>query len=212
MITILRPPMKKFVAHCSYCECDFDYDLSDVEQSYVRCPACFRPVEHVGNTKLPTPNDELIVTLPKGTTEPCYECAWTSVILNNKNVGISGLDPCTWCTKNNKVSNIAVKGPSLNDLLNDALPVSTVLSGSKTCNCGPNAVCSKCSGSGSSYTIATSSSSESEQTAHVQCLCEGDVWKTVQTCCSGSCDGSCCENSASTESKPKCTCKHTKDN
>ena len=218
--TILHQPLRRFVLHCTECECDFDYELCDVEQGMVQCPACFRLLQHYGDTKLAMPagsslqviNDEVRVVPPPASTEPCYECAWTSAILNNRTAGLTGQEPCTWCEKRAKaaVRNVIVNGPSLQSLLYKTVELEDVVDklDTETCNCGPNAVCSKCS-SGSGTITATNCGFSESQTATqqsttattVSCLCKGDVWKSCSSCTA--------ENSCHSGSEHSCECKHT---
>ena len=48
MIKIRKPPFVIFIASCSYCGCEFEYDFKDVDGlgSTVRCPCCDRFVVH----------------------------------------------------------------------------------------------------------------------------------------------------------------------
>lgn len=219
--TILHQPLRRFVLHCTECECDFDYELCDVEQGMVQCPACFRLLQHYGDTKLAMPagsrpqviNDEVRVVPPPVSTEPCYECAWTSAILNNRTAGLTGQDPCTWCEKAKAaVRNVTVNGPSLQSLLHKTVELEDVLDklDVETCNCGINAVCSKCSGgSDKGYTIAVSSTCSDDSITEkkdtdlctpTSCLCNGDIWKSHSSCTA--------ENSCHTGSEHSCECKH----
>jgi hypothetical protein len=218
--TILHQPLRRFVLHCTGCECDFDYELCDVEQGMVSCPACFQRLQHSGDTKLSMPagsrlqviNDEVRVVPPPTSTEPCYECAWTSAILNNRTAGLTGQAPCTWCEKRAKavVRNVTVNGPSLQSLLYKTVELEDVVDklDAETCNCGPNAVCSKCSvGSGTitatncGFSESQTATQQSKTATTVNCLCKGDVWKSCSSCTA--------ENSCHNDSEHSCECKHT---
>lgn len=222
MIKIIKPGQKEFHGFCMWCGCEFTYEISDLKLSAtsdrVSCPTCGKDYHHImqqaqqliqpsiqrGLGDLSWPPDPIPCT--DQAKDPCAECDWMKTLL--KNGTYVGDTPCTWCPKNKFSCNTS--GGSI--VQSGSYPEAHLTD----CNCGPNAVCSKCSGTSGTITTAsntdtysTTSKEQSNTTKAVDCLCQGDVWKTIQTCCSDSCDGTCCENSAHDESEHECTCKHT---
>jgi hypothetical protein len=227
MIKIVKAGQKEFYATCDMCGCEFTYELSDLKLSCslnkVACPTCGKDYYHkaqngggYGIDYLNWPQGAEPIPCIDQNKDPCAECDWMKTLL--KNGTYVGDTPCTWCNKNKFSCNTS--GGSI--LQSGSYPEAHLTD----CNCGPNEVCSKCSGgSNEGYTIATSSSCavESPDTATYKtdisacdgcvatCPTRGDVWKTIQACCSDSCGDMCCENSAHVESEHKCTCKHTNE-
>ena len=211
MIKITKPGQKEFHGFCKWCGCEFTYEISDLKLSAtsdkVSCPTCGKDYHHPSMVQDPTipggigrlqtwPPDPIPCTPDMTKTDPCAGCVWRENLLRD---GVYiGDTPCTWCNKN-QFNKITCEQPSLNDY--------TTLCGTKTpdvhltgkeCNCGPNAVCSKCSGgSNKGYTIATSSSCavvapdnatyKTDVSACDGCVAtcptRGDVWKTITDCC-----------------------------
>jgi hypothetical protein len=115
-------------------------------------------------------------------TDPCAGCAWRENLLRD---GVYvGDTPCTWCNKN-KFNTITSTQSSLADYETTVSELETHLTGTK-CNCGDNAICSKCSGSASTTTLLNFDVKESDK---ITCLCQGDIWNTCgckAECFSGS--------------------------
>ena len=175
-IKIIKEGRKTFIAFCERCGCEFTYDLADLKLSCasdkIVCPTCGKDYYHPAMIQdCATPNDiGRLQTWPLEThNDPCEGCAWkTSLRSPGTYIGDS---PCTWCTKNQVTCKVQAVQPSLIDY---AIPCKAEPAiRLQDCDCDENATCSKCSNSGNGYTIATNS----------DCLCKGDVWKTVQDCC-----------------------------
>lgn len=175
MIKIIKEGQKTFTAFCERCGCEFTYDLEDLKLSCasdkIACPTCGKDFYHPSmHQELATERLGRLQTWPLETyNDPCEGCAWKASLGSlGSYVGDS---PCTWCTKYQVANKVQVNPPSLADYrtLCSAEPVIKL----QECDCAENATCSKCAGSGNGYTITTSS----------DCLCKGDVWKTIQDCC-----------------------------
>lgn len=219
MIKIVKAGQKEFYATCDMCGCEFTYELSDLKLSCsnnkVACPTCGKDYYHkpqngggYGIDYINWPKGAEPIPCTDQAKDPCAECDWMKTLL--KNGTYVGDTPCTWCNKNKFSCNTS--GGSI--LQSGSYPEAHLTD----CNCGSNAVCSKCSGTSGTITTAsnvdtysTTSKEQGKASTPVDCLCAGDVWKTIQACCSGSCDSTCCENSAHDESEHKCICKHTNE-
>lgn len=177
-IKITKAGQKEFHGFCKWCGCEFTYEISDLKLSAtsdkLECPTCGKTYYHTMRIQDPTIPGGIgpLQTIPFITTykDSCEGCAWKEY--NSQNFNYVGDTPCTWCTKK-QVINTTPNGSTLQGTLN--LAINPECGSDRTpCNCGLNAVCSKCSGgSDKGYTIATSSS----------CMCQGDVWKTITDCC-----------------------------
>lgn len=177
-IKIIKEGRKTFTAFCERCGCEFTYDLNDLKLSCasdkIACPTCGKDFYHSSMVQEPAIPGSIgrLQTWPLETyNDPCEGCAWkASLGTLGSYIGDS---PCTWCTKNHVTIKAQTNPPSFIDYAIPCAAEPTVKL--QECNCDENTTCSKCSGSGNGYTIATSS----------ECLCQSDVWKTIQDCCEG---------------------------
>ena len=197
-IKITKPGQKEFHGFCTWCGCEFTYEISDLKLSAtsdkISCPTCGKDYHHPSMVQDPTipggigrlqtwPPEPIPCTPDMTKTDPCAGCVWRENLLRD---GLYiGDTPCTWCNKNrfNTTTGIAdsisVKdytAPCVNSL-------ETYLT--KECNCDVSAVCSKCS-STSGTTLLNTSIKESCKCDN-DCLCKGDIWKVSCDCCSDSC-------------------------
>lgn len=173
-IKVIKNGQKEFHGHCKWCGCEFTYEISDLKLSAtgdkLDCPCCGKIYYHTMQSQEPAVlNPQPLIPFTTY-SDPCEGCAWKN--FSNKNWNYVGDTPCTWCTKK-QVTNAVPGGSTLQRALD--LAITPECGSDRTpCNCGPNAVCSKCSGgSDNGYTITTSSS----------CMCHGDVWKTTEDYC-----------------------------
>jgi hypothetical protein len=208
MIKIVKSGQKDFYATCDMCGCEFTYELSDLKLSCssnkVACPTCGKDYYHkpqngggYGIDYLNWPKGAEPIPCTDQNKDPCAECDWMKTLL--KNGTYVGDTPCTWCNKN-KFS-CSTSGGSI--LQSGSYPEAHLTD----CNCGPNAVCSKCAGTSGTITTAsnadnygTTSKEQSNVTKTVDCLCTGDVWKTISDCCTSCVD----EITARKAAEPKC--------
>lgn len=215
-IKITKPGQKEFHGFCNWCGCEFTYEISDLKLSAtgdkLDCPTCGKDYHHPSRNKsgpvpLELPNitwpPEPIPCIEPNTTQTdlCAGCSWKEYL---KQGGIYvGDTPCTWCTKNR--FNVITAQPSINDYITlCGVKSQEAHLTTKECNCGPNAVCSKCSGTsgtisatndGISQGIATKQQGKTTNT--VDCLCNGDVWRAIEDCCIN-CIGECNQSGDST--------------
>lgn len=200
MIKITKPGQKEFHGFCTWCGCEFTYEISDLKLSAtgnkLDCPTCGKEYHHPSMVQDPTipggiglkdltwPPEPIPCTPDMTKTDPCAGCMWRENLLRD---GIYvGDTPCTWCNKN-KFNTITSIQPSLNDYTTTCVnQLDTHLT--KDCNCDENAVCSKCSG-----TLGTTTTlmhfDVKEPTGKVTCMCEGDIWNTCG-CCADNFEGS----------------------
>lgn len=198
-IKVVKEGQKIFNAFCECCGCEFTYELDDLKlncssNKKVACPTCGTDFYHPNRNKSgPTLGDFTGISWPiVDKTDPCAGCAWRENLLRD---GVYvGDTPCTWCSKN-KFNTITSEQPSLQEYITPINKLETHLA-DKNCNCGDNAVCSKCSGtSGTLTTIScglsdsTTSKTFAPSTPTMLCMCQGDVWNTCgckAECFSGS--------------------------
>ena len=198
-IKITKPGQKEFHGFCTWCGCEFTYEISDLKLSAtgnkLDCPTCGKEYHHPSMVQDPTipggigrlqditwPPDPIPCTPDMTKTDPCAGCVWLENLLRDGSY--IGDTPCTWCNKN-QYNKITCEQPSLKDyttLCRTKTP-DVYLTG-KECNCDENAVCSKCSGSSNTTTILNTCKEPGEATS-VKCMCEGDIWKTSCDCCDG---------------------------
>ena len=206
-IKITKAGQKEFNGFCKWCGCEFTYEISDLKLSAtgnkLYCPTCAKEYYHPsmvqdptipgGIGRLQTWLPEPIPCTPDMTkTDPCAGCAWRENLFRD---GLYvGDTPCTWCNKN-RFNTITCEQPSLQDYVTTVNKLETHLT-DKKCNCGDNAVCSKCSGpSGTITTIgcglsdSTTSKAFAPSPLPMYCMCQGDIWNTCgckAECFSGS--------------------------
>ena len=98
MIKIIKPGKTDFRLTCDKCGCVFEYNVEDIDDSYVKCPTCSKM--HYGFQ-----DEQLVYTIdgtkPVGTfrlsTDPCEDCDFTKTL---KTTGYYvGDTPCQWCSK-----------------------------------------------------------------------------------------------------------------
>jgi hypothetical protein len=167
MIKITKPGQKEFHGFCKWCGCEFTYEISDLKLSAtsdkVSCPTCGKDYYHPSMVQDPTipggigrlqawPPEPIPTIGPNSTsTDPCAGCAWKE---NLSNGGIYvGDTPCTWCRKN-QFNCLAATQPSLKEYTTPVInyPEANL----EGCSCGPNAVCNKCSTSGTITALSAS--------------------------------------------------------
>jgi hypothetical protein len=194
-IKITKPGQKEFHGFCKWCGCEFTYEISDLKLSAtsdkISCPTCGKDYHHPSMVQDPTipggigrlqtwPPEPIPCTPDMTKTDPCAGCTWRENLYRN---GVYvGDTPCQWCDKN-KFNTITCEQPSLNDYLPRTISLETHLTDTK-CNCGDNAVCSKCSDTSS--TLLNFDVKESDK---ITCMCQGDIWNTCgckAECFSGS--------------------------
>ena len=98
---IIKEGKKKFMAVCSTCGCEFEYEMEDINCEVVTCPDCGRGVKHPDQreyivTPTVTPfiyNDS---TIYSSTELNCDECPYKPDPFNP----VFGDSPCTFCRKN----------------------------------------------------------------------------------------------------------------
>ena len=199
-IKITKPGQKEFHGFCTWCGCEFTYEISDLKLSAtgnkLECPTCGKDYFHQSMVQDPTipggigrlqdiswPPEPIPCTPDMTKADPCAGCTWRENLLRD---GIYvGDTPCTWCNKNKfNIATAVMPNQSFSDY--------TTLCGGKApdahftgkeCNCDENAVCSKCSGTSSTTTTLNTCKESGKETGKATCLCEGDVWKTITECC-----------------------------
>lgn len=99
MIKIIKPGKTDFRLTCDKCGCIFEYNVEDIDDSYIKCPTC-------GKMHYGFQDDQLTYTIsgtkPTGTfrlsTDPCEDCDFTKTL---RTTGYYiGDTPCQWCNKN----------------------------------------------------------------------------------------------------------------
>ncbi len=215
-IKITKPGQKEFHGFCTWCGCEFTYEISDLTLSAtgnkLYCPTCGKDYFHQSMVQDPTipgglgrlqtwPPEPIPCTPDMTKTDPCAGCIWRENLYRD---GIYvGDTPCTWCDKN-KFNNIAEYNQNFKDYITCTVKAPEAhLSGSrKSCNCGENAVCSICSSSPDTVTTAYNGASADSA---ISCLCEGDVW--------ASCGCSCCDSDSNATKTAveaaQINCEHT---
>lgn len=211
-IKITKPGQKEFHGFCTWCGCEFTYEISDLKLSAtgnkLDCPSCGKDYFHQSMAQDPTipggigrlhdiswPPDPIPCTPYMTKTDPCAGCVWRENLLRD---GLyTGDTPCTWCDKN-KFNNIAEYNQNFKDYITCAVKTPEAHLTSKECNCDENAVCSKCSGTYGTITVASgvvsacnggdpSSSKtiarDTDFRTPTTCICNGNVWKTIEDCC-----------------------------
>lgn len=215
-IKVIREGQKTFTAFCERCGCEFTYELSDLKLSHadrVACPCCGQDHYHKPLAKtvnepyspkdLTWPPEPIPCTPDMTKTDPCAGCAWRGNLLRD---GIYvGDTPCTWCNKN-KFNNIAEfkQNSILKACTLQSVPTVEVHLADK-CNCGDNAVCSKCSGSSGVTTVSNTTSNDTATKAEVKCMCEGDIWNT----CGCRFDNTDCSATKTAVEAAQASCNHT---
>lgn len=110
MIKIVKPGQKEFTCTCQHCNCEFTYELEDIQlANVVSCPTCGNLCVHKNNTSIMpnigwpySPNATPIpcnTNLETNKTDPCAGCTWRETMLKDGGVYV-GDTPCTWCSKN----------------------------------------------------------------------------------------------------------------
>lgn len=210
-IKITKPGQKEFHGFCTWCGCEFTYEISDLKLSAtgnkLNCPTCGKDYFHQSMVQDPTipggigrlqtwPPEPIPCTPDMTKTDPCAGCVWRENLYRD---GLYvGDTPCTWCDKN-KFNTIKANEPM--QKLDDYITLCSVkapeahLSGpGKTCNCDENAVCSECSGPSGVITTThcglgrdTKEDYKTDVSACDGCVAtcpvKGDVWKTITECC-----------------------------
>ena len=126
-IKITKPGQKEFHGFCTWCGCEFTYEISDLKLSAtsdkVRCPTCSKDYHHPSMVQDPTIlgaigrlqtwSPEPIPCMPDMTkTDPCAGCVWRENLLRE---GLYVGDiPCTWYNKN-RFNTITTVQPSVED-------------------------------------------------------------------------------------------------
>jgi hypothetical protein len=153
-IKITKLGQKEFHGFCTWCGCEFTYELSDLKLSAtgnkIECPTCGKDYHHPSMVQDPTiPGGigrlqditwppEPIPCIPDMTkTDPCAGCVWRENLLRD---GLYvGDTPCTWCNKNRfntiKCEQGSIKdyvAPGINQLdVNLSTSTSSELNGTK---------------------------------------------------------------------------------
>jgi hypothetical protein len=102
MIKIIKQGKVDFRKTCDKCGCIFEYNLEDIDDSYIKCPTCYK--KHYGFDDDYNINSEpnLVPNLPKlnGSfqTNPCEGCPTYKLICSPG--GYVGDLPCQWCKNN----------------------------------------------------------------------------------------------------------------
>lgn len=99
MIKIIKPGKTDFRLTCDKCGCVFEYNVEDIDDSYVKCPTC-------GKMHYGFQGDQLTYTIggtkPIGTfrlySDGCENCPTYQMLQNGKTY--VGDIPCQWCSKN----------------------------------------------------------------------------------------------------------------
>jgi hypothetical protein len=219
-IKILKEGQKEFHAFCTWCGCEFTYEISDLKLSAtddkVDCPTCGKVYHHrsmVQDPTIPGGIGQLQIWPTETYKDPCDGCAWKEY--NRLNDNYIGDTPCTWCTRH-QVTNLVQEKPPINikEYITTCTSYPVVKLKESECTCGPNATCSKCSGTSGTITATNDSVSSSvvspkqDKTTQTttDCICQGDVWKTIQGCCEACVEDLCKSNKS--ENTFEEACKH----
>lgn len=103
-IKILKEGQTKFTGFCSYCGCEFIYELEDITASdLITCPCCGKLILHVKKTDVYPHNVSIIpcnVSLVAEKIEPsdCEECDFFKAYLAGGKT-YAGDSPCQGCSK-----------------------------------------------------------------------------------------------------------------
>lgn len=157
-IKITKPGQKEFHGFCTWCGCEFTYEISDLQLSAtgnkLYCPTCGKEYYHrsmvqdptipggIGRLQTTWPPEPIPCTPDMTKTDPCAGCTWRENLYRD---GIYvGDTPCTWCDKN-KFNSTEATQLSIYDYITPCVnKLDSYLT--KGCNCDENAVCSICSG------------------------------------------------------------------
>lgn len=103
MIKIIKSGKKEFHTTCSCCECEFTYEIEDLNgtdydgQGYVKCPECGAIISHLMRDIKPL---EMIYEVKDNMqyNNPCANCYYTKKLRSDQ--FYVGDPPCTWCEYN----------------------------------------------------------------------------------------------------------------
>ena len=99
MIKIIKPGKTDFRLTCNKCGCIFEYNVTDIDDGYIKCPTCGK--QYYGfeeDYSLPNTTPDIIGTGTfRVSTDPCKDCSFTKTL---ETTGYYvGDTPCQWCSK-----------------------------------------------------------------------------------------------------------------
>ena len=96
MIKIIKPGKTDFRLTCDKCGCIFEYNVEDIEDSYIKCPTCGKM--HYGFQDTQLSDVKPIGTFRISTDD--YDCSNCDFAKTLKAAGYYiGDTPCQWCSK-----------------------------------------------------------------------------------------------------------------
>jgi hypothetical protein len=114
-IKVVKPGQKEFHGFCTWCGCEFTYEISDLKLSAtgdkLDCPTCGKTYHHNMMVQDPTipggigrlqdiswPPEAIPCTPDMTKTDPCAGCSWRAELLVKGSY--IGDTPCDYCNKN----------------------------------------------------------------------------------------------------------------
>lgn len=196
-IKITKPGQKEFHAFCTWCGCEFTYEISDLKLSgtsdKVSCPTCGKDYYHPSLVQAPTLQTVVDYQWPSDATDPCTSCEWKRSLKQNDLY--IGDNPCTWCNKNKftNVTDVTDVQPSLETY---KTPCTKQLDAHLTTSTSTKLT------STDKYTTAYSNTENKKD------ITQGTVMQTILNACNTSNRSDTC-NCDDTDDHNSCSSKHT---